>query len=485
MKTYIIRYICCILTTSLIVCAVLVNSFATEGNATYSISKANGNKGDTVSLEVTIDNNVSNGFSIGGFIINYDQSALSFNELEAHEDVTWNCYPMTEEADTGTLVTYIDLDFNPIEYSGKLFKITFTINDEAADGVYEIGLSRSTAGKNGGYWFADDNENDLGIVPEVSKGTITVGQGGSVTPSEDPSYTASFGYTVESIDLGNMFEVPVIITSESELAAAQLDLTCNPEVAKINKVTWGSGFTANEDYSVASNGDSARISFYGGAQDANSGLTVATITMQPVGEGNSSLKITNGLAAMEGRTGQKTMTVPSDPVVVNVVNSYKPGINEYVEVGGTDGVVHIITFNPETPLADGDAPFYNNIQMFKGGDDVWRCLVIGQAEETNIQIKQAANITTVLHPEQGTADQTSADLNYSGGVNIVDAQIAYDLATGKYTEIASELTDTSVDMLHWLMADVNGDDILDSKDARAIQVFIHTNEWFKDNTASA
>jgi hypothetical protein len=68
-------------------------------------------------------------------------------------------------------------------------------------------------------------------------------------------------------------------------------------------------------------------------------------------------------------------------------------------------------------------------------------------------------------------------------VNIVDAQIAYDLATGKYTEIAPALTDTAIDLLHWLRADVDGDETVTARDARAIQVFIHTQEWFKESAA--
>jgi hypothetical protein len=72
------------------------------------------------------------------------------------------------------------------------------------------------------------------------------------------------------------------------------------------------------------------------------------------------------------------------------------------------------------------------------------------------------------------------DLNGDGVVNIVDAQIAFDLATGKYDEgspyeaiiacWAEQKADLSTIKT---FADVNGDGELDAADARAIQYAIH------------
>ena len=58
------------------------------------------------------------------------------------------------------------------------------------------------------------------------------------------------------------------------------------------------------------------------------------------------------------------------------------------------------------------------------------------------------------------------DVNDNGVVNIVDAQIAYDLARGVYRGSADE--ETMLDK-----ADVNDDGIVNAQDARAIQYAVH------------
>ena len=102
------------------------------------------------------------------------------------------------------------------------------------------------------------------------------------------------------------------MTSESALSGAELDLSCNPEVAKITGITLAEGLTAKGDQTIAADGRTAKISFYGNEQSAKEGLTVATVTMQPVAEGTSSLSITNGTAAMSGTTLDYTVTASGD-----------------------------------------------------------------------------------------------------------------------------------------------------------------------------
>lgn len=57
------------------------------------------------------------------------------------------------------------------------------------------------------------------------------------------------------------------------------------------------------------------------------------------------------------------------------------------------------------------------------------------------------------------------DLNENGLLNIVDVQIAYDLAAGKLA--AASLQRAAI------KADFNGDGLLDAVDARAIQRAVH------------
>lgn len=58
------------------------------------------------------------------------------------------------------------------------------------------------------------------------------------------------------------------------------------------------------------------------------------------------------------------------------------------------------------------------------------------------------------------------DVNASGAINIVDAQIAYDLSRGRYRE-------HDYFNILWARANVNGDETVDAADARALQYFVH------------
>ncbi len=59
------------------------------------------------------------------------------------------------------------------------------------------------------------------------------------------------------------------------------------------------------------------------------------------------------------------------------------------------------------------------------------------------------------------------DLNLNVKVNIVDAQVSYDLACGVCTDFAQ------VSMKQWLAGDVNSDNVLDAADTFAIQYKVH------------
>lgn len=61
------------------------------------------------------------------------------------------------------------------------------------------------------------------------------------------------------------------------------------------------------------------------------------------------------------------------------------------------------------------------------------------------------------------------DANNNGRVNIVDAQVAYDMARGHYSDFSR------VAQAGWLAANINADTTLDATDAFAIQYLIHTS----------
>ena len=372
----------------------------------------------------------------------------------------------------------IDLDVGFIETSIKVG--TLSKGDHVIS-VKGISMDDEIFGKMDNVWFmnaeAFEHVTDNSKV-SVTPFTITV-EGTSDQPAS-PNYIASFGSpSVTTIEPTSEqpFTVPVVMTSDSALSGAELDLSCNPEVAKITGITLAEGLTANGNQTIAADGRSAKISFYGNEQSAKEGLTVATVTMQPVAEGISSLSLNEGTAAMSGKTLDYPVTVPESPVTVEVKSQDQISTSAYVNT--SEGVMTLVKYTPGTTPVEGKVPAYDGTAMYQGPDHTWLCLVKGDPDKAKIGMTDGT-AASVAHPQKGETSGSPADLNANDRVNIVDAQIAYDLATGKYTEIAPALTDTSIDLLHWLMADVNGDETVTAQDARAIQSFIHTQEWFKD-----
>ena len=77
------------------------------------------------------------------------------------------------------------------------------------------------------------------------------------------------------------------------------------------------------------------------------------------------------------------------------------------------------------------------------------------------------------------ANVLRGDVNGNNRVNIVDAQIVYDMATGCYGEgyAAMLLPDGwTYATLLWA-ANVNADEAIDAADAFAIQHFVHSGTW--------
>lgn len=148
------------------------------------------------------------------------------------------------------------------------------------------------------------------------------------------------------------------------------------------------------------------------------------------------------------------------------------------------GGYSLVKYTPAAVLADSVVPAYDGHPMYlvpaKEGDEVSYAYLTDEAltaEEAAEKIAVVDGIAkTAAYPDADTETEIAGDLNGNGVVNIVDAQIAWDLASGKYT-LSDSQTDASVDMLHWLMADVNRDEAVDAADARAIQVYVHTGTW--------
>ena len=134
-------------------------------------------------------------------------------------------------------------------------------------------------------------------------------------------------------------------------------------------------------------------------------------------------------------------------------------VSEYVEMDNKTVFLVTVTGTPE----EGKAFAYGDNVMYKTtayGENVYSWLVIVDKGEAFTVATAKANITQA----SATAEEVkqSYDVNETGVVDINDAQLTYDIYSGKYTDFEK------VSVRKFLRADVNFDKAVNSTDAVAV-----------------
>jgi subtilisin family serine protease len=119
----------------------------------------------------------------------------------------------------------------------------------------------------------------------------------------------------------------------------------------------------------------------------------------------------------------------------------------------------LVTFEPEN-LPAGTGVSVAGTSMMRKGDS----LVALLPKESAATLVAEDFVRCVGDPR---SVRTDGDVSGNGCTNIIDAQVAYDIACGRYDGF------TSLPMGAWLAADVNGSGCVDASDARAIQYAVH------------
>ena len=134
-------------------------------------------------------------------------------------------------------------------------------------------------------------------------------------------------------------------------------------------------------------------------------------------------------------------------------------VSEYVQMDNKTVFLVTVTGTPE----EGKAFAYGDNVMYKTtayGENVYSWLVIVDKNETFTVATAEANIAQA----SATAEEVkqSYDVNETGVVDINDAQLTYDIYSGKYTDFEK------VSVRKFLRADVNLDKAVNSTDAVAV-----------------
>ena len=137
----------------------------------------------------------------------------------------------------------------------------------------------------------------------------------------------------------------------------------------------------------------------------------------------------------------------------------KVAVSEYVQMDNKTVFLVTVTGTPE----EGKAFAYGEDVMYKTtayGENVYSWLVIVNKGETFDKATAAAKITQA----SATAEEVtqSYDVNETNLVDINDAQLTYDIYSGKYTDFEK------VSVRKFLRADVTSDKVVNSADAVAI-----------------
>lgn len=162
----------------------------------------------------------------------------------------------------------------------------------------------------------------------------------------------------------------------------------------------------------------------------------------------------NNTYTISNVTGDLVITIEKKSTLTMEV-----AVSEYVQMDNKTVFLVTVTGTPE----EGKAFAYGDNVMYKTtayGENVYSWLVIVDKGEAFDKATAEANITQA----SATAEEVkqSYDVNETGVVDINDAQLTYDIYSGKYTDFEK------VSVRKFLRADVNHDKAVNSTDAVAV-----------------
>ena len=215
-----------------------------------------------------------------------------------------------------------------------------------------------------------------------------------------------------------------------------------------------------------------KVTFAGtGAGDATGESTVqekANYTFTVAKQKNCAYTITatmggKDVTITEGADNTYTIANVTGDLVITIEKkstlTMEVAVSEYVQMDNKTVFLVTVTGTPE----EGKAFAYGDNVMYKTtayGENVYSWLVIVDKGEAFTVATAEANITQA----SATAEEVkqSYDVNETGLVDINDAQLTYDIYSGKYTDFEK------VSVRKFLRADVNLDKAVNSTDAVAV-----------------
>lgn len=322
----------------------------------------------------------------------------------------------------------------------------------------------------GGIYTVPNVNGNVVVSSAKTPKTFTVVQGDDTTGAATATYQTDYTFKLTPVD-GYAYKMAVTIGGKVYTGFA-------PEVNDDGTTTYTiPGVDVIGDIVINSNKqvklpETYKVTFAGtGAGDAAGESTVqekANYTFTVAKQENVEYTITatmggKDVTITEGADNTYTITNVTGDLVITIEKkstlTMEVAVSEYVQMDNKTVFLVTVTGTPE----EGKAFAYGDNVMYKTtayGENVYSWLVIVDKGEAFTVATAEANIIKA----SATAEEVkqSYDVNETGVVDINDAQLTYDIYSGKYTDFEK------VSVRKFLRADVTLDKAVNSTDAVAV-----------------
>lgn len=428
--------------------------------------------GDALTLNFTAAGQGQSAVKVTAAYVDTNTNAI---ELDAPAAIVLN--GTTTITVSGYTVSLPD-GFTRTDAEGSVITAGGTLTFKPVDPNYDYTVTVTVGGgeattvspdENGIYTVANVNGNVVVSSAKTPK-TFTVVQGDDTTGAATATYQTDYTFKLTPAD-GFVYKMAVTIGGEAYTGFERkvnddgtttytipgADVIGNIVINSNKQVKQPETFTvtfdgtgageANGESSVKKNTDYT----FTVAKQENFGYTI-TATM-----GGKAVTVTedaNNTYTIANVTGNLVITIEKKSTLTMEVT-----VSKYVEMDNKTVFLVTVTGTPEV----GKAFSYGDNVMYKTtayGENVYSWLVIVDKSEAFTVATAEANITQA----SATAEEVkqSYDVNETGVVDINDAQLTYDIYSGKYTDF------DKVSVRKFLRADVNLDKAVNSTDAVAV-----------------
>lgn len=369
-------------------------------------------------------------------------------------------------------------EFTRTDAEGSVITAGGTLTFKPADPNYDYTVTVTVG--NGEATTVSPDEGGIYTVPNVNGNVVVsstqtpksfnVTLGADTTGNEKATYKTDYTFKLTPVD-GYVYKMAVTIGGK---AYTGFTAQVNDDGTTTYTIP-GADITGEiviNSYKQVKPLETYKVTFAGtGAGDATGESTVqekANYTFTVAKQKNFEYTITatmggKNVTITEGADNTYTIASVTGDLVITIEKkstlTMEVAVSEYVQMDNKTVFLVTVTGTPE----EGKAFAYGDNVMYKTtayGENVYSWLVIVDKNEAFTVATAEANINQA----SATAEEVkqSYDVNETGVVDINDAQLTYDIYSGKYTDFEK------VSVRKFLRADVNLDKAVNSTDAVAV-----------------